>query len=132
MKKSRIFLWLFTLALILSGLVLFWLSPTNTDDFPHPLSYFFRQVHGWTSAIFLLLLGYMISDHMQKKWRRQQRRIEGILHLSLWLFLLISGWLIYYPPEFFNFEWIKWSHIISGFLICVFFPVHSLRKYASH
>ena len=128
MKKSRIILWITNGLLAATGLLLFYLAP-DPDGFPHPLNNLFRQIHGWMAALFLVLLGFMLSVHIEKKWKRHLRRFEGGLHLSIWILLIVSGWLIYYPPEWINFEWIKWVHIILGFVICVFFPLHALRKH---
>lgn len=97
---SRMVLWLSVLALASSGVLLEWLKPVDEFALPHPWNGSLRQLHGWACQLALISLGYMLADHIQKKWRKKTKHWDGLLNLILWLGLVWTGLWLYYPPEF--------------------------------
>jgi MFS family permease len=135
MKKSRILLWLVLLFISLTGVALYALAPASLDDFPHPLNGLFRALHGVAAAAAMLMLGYMFANHVQKKiaqhkrgWRKQVW--DGYVHLSLWVLLIVTGLLLYYPQD--ALPAVAQLHWYLGLVLMVVFPVHYFwRKKAS-
>jgi hypothetical protein len=127
LKKSRLFLWLILLAFSLSGLGLY-LIAVPEGELPHPLNGLLREIHG-TSAMFgLFMFGYMFAHHVQKKLAKPAHHWDGYFHLALWVLLVLSGLLLYYPPEFIPGTAISSFHWYVGAGLFIFFPIHFWRK----
>jgi len=128
MKKSRISLWLILLAIAVTGIALYFMAPTNEDDFPHPLNGLFRELHGVSTMLGVFIFGYLFADHVQKKLARKKYRWDGYLHLCLWILLISTGLLLYYPqdlPASINIPEVHWY---AGIMLCLLFPLHFWRK----
>ncbi|RYY75462.1 MAG: hypothetical protein EOO52_08675 [Gammaproteobacteria bacterium] len=133
MKKSRLLLWIVLVALSVTGIALHIISPTNADDLPHPFSGLFRSLHGAISAVSLCMFGYFFSDHVQKKlakfkyhWRTHLW--DAYVHLTVWILLIISGLLLYYPQDVFDGTMVINLHWYSGVVLAALFPLHFWRK----
>jgi MFS family permease len=131
MKKSRIFLWLLMLAVSLTGIALYWMAPATEDDFPHPLNGLFRELHGASMALCLIIFGYMLAEHVQKKLAKRGHYWDGYLHLGVWIGLIVTGLLLYYPQTLFD-DWginmPQW-HWYLGLALIAIMPLHTARKY---
>lgn len=129
MKLSRLFLWLVFLLLSITGVALLWLTP-GPDEFPHPLNGVLRELHGLGMMLGLMLLGYMISDHVQKKLTRRHRPWDGYAHLCIWGLVILSGFLLYYPQDFIeslDVSMAQW-HGYLGLALIALAPLHATRK----
>lgn len=127
MKKSRYLLWICALALAVTGIALYVMMPTE-GELPHPLNGLLRELHGIFAAFGIFMFGYLFGDHVQKKIYKQQHHWDGYLHLSLWIMLVISGLLLYYPQEFLPETFAHGVHWYAGLALCICFPLHFLRK----
>jgi len=59
-----------------------------------------RIFHGCSIPLFLITLGVIWRVHILRGWRLKKNIFSGILTLSVFLFLIITGWIIYYcVPE---------------------------------
>jgi len=118
------------LALVITGIILKWMAPATEDDFPHPLNGLLRELHGLSAALGLMIFGYMLADHVQKKLAKHKHYWDGYVHLSLWLLLIASGLLLYYPQEIFEDLGLSVSalHWYLGLFLCGLFPLHFWRK----
>lgn len=96
---SRLLLLLSVLLLASSGILLEWLQPIDEFAMPHPWNGVLRELHGWACQLALICLGFMLSEHIQKKWRKKNRHWDGLLNLVCWLGLVLTGLWLYYPPE---------------------------------
>lgn len=131
-KRGRLFLWLTFSGLVISGIGLYFCLPASFDDFPHPFNGAFRAFHGLTAILALLSLGQMWSEHIHKKIKKWPRTPDGVIHFTLWMLLIISGYcLYYYPgilPEAFGMGDL---HLWLGIALLIFLPLHCtmlLRK----
>lgn len=134
MKKSRIFLWAMVVALSGSGIALYFLTGT-ADELPHPLNGLFRSLHGIVSAFSIFIFGYFFSDHVQKKWIKYKSRLRANLwdaycHFSVWVLLIVTGLLLYYPPAILDEMNINVGsiHWYLGLILSGLFPLHFWRK----
>lgn len=137
MKKSRINLAISLSLLALSGIALYVLAPTD-EGLPHPYNGLLREIHGAGAVVGLIMFGYLFADHVKKKLIKYRkikthRPWDGYVHLWLWIFLIITGWLLYYPQE----AWlgagtaVASAHWYAGVFLMVLFPLHTGRKYWS-
>ncbi len=130
MKTSRLLLWLCVLAISLTGVALHFMAPANEGDFPHPLSGLFRELHGASMALGLILFGYMFAEHVQKKLAKRKHHWDGYLHLALWTLLILSGLLLYYPQDMIEALGVNMPlwHWYAGLGLVLLFPSHYWRK----
>jgi cell division protein FtsW (lipid II flippase) len=89
-----------------------------------------REIHGLGAALGLMIFGYMLAEHVQKKLAKHRHHWDGYLHLVLWAALILSGLLLYYPQEILtdaglNVPLIHWY---TGLGMCALFPLHFWRK----
>jgi hypothetical protein len=134
MKKSRLFLWIIVVALSGTGIALHFLTG-NAEELPHPLSGLFRSLHGVVSAAALFMFGYFFSDHIQKKRIKYKHKWHSHLwdayfHFTVWILLITTGLLLYYPPAVLeelnvNMGSIHWY---LGLILSGLFPFHFWRK----
>lgn len=127
MKKSRYLLWISALALAITGIALYWMMPAE-GDLPHPLNGLFRELHGAFAALGIFMFGYLFGDHVQKKIHKQHHHWDGYVHLSLWILLVVSGLLLYYPLAVLPETLAHNIHWYAGLALCVCFPLHFSRK----
>jgi hypothetical protein len=131
MKKSRVLLWLILLAIGLTGVVLYLIAPAAPDDLPHRLNGLLRELHGVAAALATFIFGYFFAVHIQAKLvkhglYRTRQVWDGYIHLTVWVLLLVSGILLYYPHEVgVNVSLVHWY---AGLLLIVIFPIHFWRK----
>lgn len=135
MKKSRLLLWFIVLAVGITGVALYFMAPANEEELPHPLNGLFRELHGFASALAIFIFGYLFADHVQKKLAKykhqwQAHLWDGYLHLSVWLLLIVSGLLLYYPQDFLSTIGINVPliHWYVGLILMGLFPLHFWRK----
>lgn len=135
MKKSRVLLWLVVITVSITGIALYWMAPANEDELPHPLNGLFRELHGVVSTIAIFMFGYLFSDHVQKKLAKYKDHWnvhvwDGYLHLSVWVILILSGLLLYYPQEILSAMGISAPHIhwYAGLILIGLFPLHFWHK----
>ena len=128
MKKSRISLWLIIVAVALTGIALYVLAPENADDFPHPLNGLLRELHGVSAMLGVFMFGYLFADHVQKKLQRKKHHWDGYVHLALWVVVVASGLLLYYPQEPLEFLNMASIHWYAGLALSIIFPLHFWRK----
>lgn len=130
MKKSRFLLWLCVLAITITGVALYIMTPADEDSFPHPLTGLFRELHGVSMVLALVMFGYMFADHVQKKFAKGKHHWDGYLHIGVWVVLIITGLLLYYPQFFIEEAGVVVPelHWYFGLLLMLLFPLHYWRK----
>lgn len=135
MKKSRVLLWFVVIAISVTGIALYFMEPGSEGELPNPMNGLFRELHGIFSALAIFTFGYLFADHVQKKLAKHSKHWnlhlwDGYLHLTVWVLLVVSGLLLYYPAEFMetigvNIIKIHWY---LGLLLMSLFPLHFWRK----
>lgn len=127
MKHGKKLLGLVFFGLIISGVGLYWSLPASPDDFPHPLNGAFRQWHGLFTFLSLLCIGQVWADHLRKQLKNWRRHLDGVMHLALWLSLIITGYLLYFPSDTLT-AWLNIGqlHWYLALALVVMLPLHIL------
>ncbi|MES2823820.1 MAG: hypothetical protein V4732_09480 [Pseudomonadota bacterium] len=135
MKKSRVLLWLVVIAICITGVALYFMAPPSEDELPHRLNGLFRELHGVASAVAIFIFGYLFADHVQKKLAKYKYRWnvhvwDGYLHLTVWVLLIMSGFLLYYPQDSLSAMGISIAqvHWYAGLTLIGLFPLHFWHK----
>ena len=127
LKKSRLLLWLILLAFSVSGFALY-LIDMPEGELPHPLNGLLREIHGVSAMFGLFMFGYMFAAHVQRKLAKPTHYWDGYLHVALWVLLVLTGLMLYYPPEFIPATITESLHWYLGAGLSIFFPIHFWRK----
>ena len=91
---------------------------------PHPLEHWWLSMHGLFAFATLWLFGLLWGRHIVGGWKSERRRISGSLLLVVLLTLVITGYLLYYPPTEDSLSVIALVHWLIGIPIVGFFVVH--------
>ncbi|MFC3031697.1 hypothetical protein ACFOEE_04090 [Pseudoalteromonas fenneropenaei] len=128
MKRGKFLIWLVFVGCMLSGIALYLTQPATMNDFPHPLHGEFRFWHGLFVFLSLVSFGQTYNEHIRKQIKKWRSTPDGALHLVLWLLLMSSGLLLYYPPMWLtDIVSIASLHWYFGLLLGLILPLHILR-----
>jgi hypothetical protein len=76
----------------------FFVRETEFGPAHHPLEHWCLVAHGAMAFACLWLMGFMWATHIPRRWRlRRHRKTGGVLFGTMAL-LIVSGFLLYYPP----------------------------------
>jgi hypothetical protein len=135
-RQRRILVYAIGLGVWASGaiwLVLhnFFMRETAFGPSPHPLEFWSRAAHGAFAFGALWLFGLLWAIHVPQAWRSLRRRWSGTLMFGLFLWLAVSGCLLYYAGD----EWLLATatllHWVVGLAAPVLFGVHRFASLES-
>jgi hypothetical protein len=89
-------------ALFFSGLLweIFHFQAENGDSgLPHPSEPLWLKIHGAAAMLSLILLGSILPHHVKNAWQLKMNRGSGSLFLGLNLFLILTGYGLYYAGD---------------------------------
>jgi hypothetical protein len=135
MKKSRVFLWCVVVAMSITGIALHLMAPDSDDELPNSLIGLMRELHGAAIFLAIFMFGYFFANHVQKKLAKYKLKgraqvWDGYCHVSVWILLIVSGLLLYYPQDILeslpaiNIPAIHWY---TGLILLALFPWHFWR-----
>ncbi|HET9379083.1 MAG TPA: hypothetical protein VFO40_29190 [Chthoniobacterales bacterium] len=104
MKRSKLrlnpgtefFVYLIFGLLLVTGVIWMW-AQTNLDE-GNRLSSLMLKLHGAAAMGALILLGGLIN-HVRKGWKARKNRGSGIMLLLVVLFLVVTGYGLYYAGD---------------------------------
>lgn len=62
----------------------------------HFLQYPVLKTHGAFAFFIMVMYGFYLGAHVKKTWKVKKRPMSGYVILLLPIFLIISGWFLYY------------------------------------
>jgi hypothetical protein len=74
------------------------------------------KIHVVAALVSLVALGTLLVLHVPKGWRQTYNKRSGVVNLSSWLALSVSGYLLWYGPQDALRDWVAWSHWLLGVL----------------
>jgi hypothetical protein len=113
--------------LLLTGagwLVADWQKDISSDEFWQQSVAYLLMVHGGAAMVTLLLLGALIPLHVMRAWRSRKNRVSGSAMASFNAVLIVTAFGLYYLGSETLRPWISWIHIVAGFSLALWFPVH--------
>lgn len=93
----------------------------------NPAEPWLLRAHGFFSFAAIWLLGLLWGVHISKLWPYGKQRWSGGVLTGAAIWLVVSGYLLYYVGEERTRSWISAAHWITGVLILGFFFWHILR-----
>ena len=90
----------------------------------HPFQFTALQIHGLAAFAMMVIYGYFLGTHVKNTWNMKPRRILGVILALIPLFLMITGYLLYYVAEA-NFRvWTAYAHFSVGFSLPLIVFLH--------
>lgn len=99
------------------------LRHTDNGLSENPLQVWWLYLHAGTATLATWLLGYMSAIHVQRNWPSGLRRSSGLLFVTAFSLLVLTGYLIYYVSYdrplmlISNIHWIIGLCAPAGFLL---------------
>lgn len=131
MKRSK--LWLSPLieflvylifgVLLVTGMV--WMWAQSSLDEGSLVSSLMLKLHGAAAMVALILLGALIS-HIRKGWKARKNRSSGLMLVFVILFLVITGYGLYYAGDEQLRSLISQWHAWIGLGLFLLLPLHAL------
>jgi len=124
-RPHRYVLYLVLALLFFSGLAWAWfnyLLPSD-GDFSASKSWALK-IHGGAAMAILVLVGTLLNGHVKFAWRARRNRGNGILFLSIFGILTITGYGLYYAGGERLRAWTSWIHLAIGLVLPAFLIAH--------
>jgi hypothetical protein len=101
MIRQRYLVWPILLGLWLSGALWlvfhdFLMRPGEFGLTAHPLEQWWLRAHGAFAFASLWLLGLLSVAHVEERWTWRRQRGSGLVLLGAYVWLALSGYLLYY------------------------------------
>lgn len=109
--------------LLVTGVV--WMWAQSSLDEGSRVSSLMLKLHGAAAMVALILLGALIN-HMRKGWKARKNRSSGLTLMLVILFLVITGYGLYYAGDEQLRSLISQWHAWIGLGIFLLLPAHAL------
>ena len=135
-RKRRLALYGVGLGLWLTGALWvifhhFLMRKTAFGPAPHPLEHWFLSLHGLFAFASLGMFGFLWGVHIVGGWESRRRRISGSFLFMALSVLVLTGYLIYYPPTEASLPIIGLVHWVLGLLAMLPFLFHRFLRGAA-
>lgn len=84
------------------------------------------KVHGAAAMATLVLIGTVLTTHVRFAWRAGRNRINGVVILSAFGVLTITGYGLYYAGDERLRAWTSWIHLGIGLALPLLLLIHVL------
>ncbi len=117
-------------ALWLSGvawLLLHYYLATEGDFGPRPhwLEPWSLRLHGLLAMIVLTVLGSLVPVHMKLAWARARNRAGGLLMVAVCVWLVLTGYALWYFANEANQDWLSRLHWLCGLGLPLILAAHT-------
>ena len=115
--------------LLISGVVwlysYFFLSE-RTDYGTIPSSYeaWSMQVHGAAVPVFLIIFGWLFPTHITRAYRARKNAVSGLVLLASMLWLILTGYLLYYCGHEGTRRLSSVTHSVIGVSVVIILALH--------
>ena len=110
-------------ALVLTAGVWLWAQSSLSPDNPVPS--LMMKIHGAAAMAALILLGALLN-HIRRGWTAKKNRLSGVTLLAVILFLILTGYGLYYAGDEQLRAFISRSHTWIGCGLVLLIPGHVL------
>lgn len=109
----------------------FLMRQTAFGPAPHPLEHWWLSLHGLFAFLSLWMFGWLWGRHIVWGWKAGRHRLTGGLLFGLLAELIITGYLLYYPPSDDSQAVIAVMHWTVGVGLLIPFFVHRFWRRTS-
>ncbi len=118
-RLQALAVYLFTLGLFITGggwLALHYFSPLKTPfgGAQSPVEGWLTRLHGGVGMLFLVLFGNILSGHIIGGLRKGENMVSAVLLLMLTVFMVVTGWGLYYFSDEMLRKWTSAAHWAAG------------------
>lgn len=86
-------------------------------DQPNPAEPWSLKLHGAAAMVLLVILGTLLPGHVRLAWHARRNRPNGIALVAFLLFLVVTGYGLYYFGNERLRSWTSWSHLAVGLVL---------------
>jgi len=98
-------------------------SPVEQTTNSRNISAQLMRIHGAAAMAVLVVLG-ALTPHIRRGWKEKKNRFTGVLMIAVNLFLVLSGYGLYYAGNEKLRAWLSCSHGWIGLGIAIVLPAH--------
>jgi hypothetical protein len=91
---------------------------------PHPAEIWWLRMHGLMVFAVLFALGTVLPVHARRAWQLRKNRPSGLLMKSLFMWLALSGYALYYFSGESNENWLPVLHWGAGIGVPLMIVIH--------
>jgi hypothetical protein len=113
--------------LVLTGagwLVADWQKNDSSSELWQQVAANLLMAHGGVAMLALMLLGALIPVHVLRAWRSRKNRVSGSVMATVNALLIATAFGLYYVGSEAARPWMSWIHLVAGFSLALWFPVH--------
>ncbi len=88
---------------------------------PSPYLGILLKLHGISAFCFLISFGFFLGTHVQNTWRMKKNRISGYGFITAQVFMIITGYLLYYM----GWNFLRYLHFAIGFSLPFLIGIHT-------
>ena len=127
--RHRYLVWPIVLGVWLSGALWlvfhdFLMRPGEFGLTAHPLEQWWLRAHGAFAFASLWLLGFLSVAHVGGRWAWRRQRRSGLVLLAIYVWLVLTGYLLYYAGGDAFRAAVSLSHWTVGLAALVFLLLH--------
>jgi hypothetical protein len=137
MIRHRYLVWPIVLGVWLSGAL--WLvfhdfleRPGQFGLTAHPLEQWWLRAHGAFAFASLWLLGFLSVAHVGGRWAWRRQRRSGLLLLGVYIWLVVTGYLLYYAGGDAFRAAVSLGHWTVGLAALIFLLLHRRIRRGAH
>ncbi len=82
------------------------------------------KLHGAGAMVILVILGTLLPSHIRFAWHARRNRPNGIALILFFVFLIVSGYGLYYFGNERLRSWTSWSHLAVGLALPAMIILH--------
>ncbi len=82
------------------------------------------RLHGAGAMVILVILGTLLPSHIRFAWHARRNRPNGIALVLFFVFLVVSGYGLYYFSNEHLRSWTGWSHLAVGLALPAMIILH--------
>lgn len=97
----------------------------------HPLQNWWLRLHGLMAFAALIALGTVLPVHARRAWQLKKNRASGLGMKSIFAWLTLTGYALYYFASEANAAWLSGAHWVVGLALPLIL-IHHIRQGRTH
>lgn len=124
--RHKVWLYAITILIYVSGAVwaYFHYFVGSLGELSHPAESWSLELHGATAMAMLVIFGTLLPTHVRFAWHSKRNRPNGITLISVFSFLILTGYGLYYFGDERLRSWTSWLHLVVGLALPLALVLH--------